>query len=53
MSRPVDRATSLVDLCAGVFAFVIELQAGPVESKTAEPPRYDVMSGRARELLAA
>lgn len=53
VSRPVDRATSLVDLCAGVFAFVIELQAGPVESKTAEPPRYDVMSGRARELLAA
>lgn len=52
MSQSVDRVTSLVDLCAGVFAFVVELQSGPVESKTAEPPRYDVMSARARELLA-
>lgn len=52
MSRPVERATSLVDLCAGVFAFVIELQSGPAESKTAEPPRYDTMSARAKELLA-
>lgn len=52
MSRAVDRATSLVDLGAGVFAFVVELQSGPVESKTAEPPRYDAMSARARELLA-
>lgn len=52
MTRVVDRATTLVDLCAGVFAFVVELQAGPIESKTAEPPRYDAMSARARELLA-
>jgi type VI secretion system protein ImpK len=52
MSRSAERATSLVDLCAPLFAFVVELQAGPAESKTAEPPRYDVMSARARELLA-
>lgn len=53
MTGVTDRAASLVDLCAGLLAFVVELQAGPVESKTAEPPRYEAVSKRARELLAA
>jgi type VI secretion system protein ImpK len=46
-----DRSMSLADVCAGLFAFVVELQAGPLESKAAEPPRYDVVSARARDLL--
>lgn len=46
MSRFVDRAASLCDLCAGVFAFIVELQAGPLESKAVEPPRYEAMSAR-------
>ncbi|MBM4059685.1 MAG: DotU family type IV/VI secretion system protein [Planctomycetes bacterium] len=52
MTRTADRITTLCDLCAGLFAFVVELQAGPVESKAAEPPRYDATTARARELLA-
>jgi type VI secretion system protein ImpK len=46
-----DRVTSLVDVCAGAFAFVIELQAGVGEG--GEPLRFEPTSKRARELLAA
>jgi len=53
MSAMVDRAASLVDLCAGAFAFVVELQTGPQDAKGAEPPRYDAWAARAREQLAA
>ncbi|MBL9079634.1 MAG: DotU family type IV/VI secretion system protein [Planctomycetes bacterium] len=50
MSRAVDRATSLADLCAGAFAFVVELQAGPGDG--AAPLQFEPMARRARELLA-
>lgn len=52
MTATADRVATLCDLCAGLFAFVVELQAGPVESKTAEPPKYETMAARAKELLA-
>lgn len=48
MSRG-ERVTSLSDLCAGAFAFVIELQ-----SNTGDPPlAFDATARRARDLLAA
>jgi len=50
--RTGDRVTSLTDLCAGVFAFVVELQSGAAESG-GEPLRYEATSRRARDLLAA
>ncbi len=53
MSDSIDRAATLCDLCAGLFAFVVELQAGPVETKGGEPVRYEAMAGRARTMLAA
>jgi type VI secretion system protein ImpK len=52
MAVAADRVPTLPDLCAGVVAFVVELQAGPPEAKAVEPPRYTAVSGRARELLA-
>lgn len=48
--RPGDRVTSLSDLCAGAFAFVIELQSGSTDG-AGEPLRYEPTSKRARELL--
>lgn len=51
MSRTVDRATTLCDLAAGLFAFVVELQAGPGEGKP-DARLHETMSGRARDLLA-
>ncbi len=53
VSRSTDRTANLVDLCAGVFAFVVELQSGPGDAKAGEAQRYDTMSARAREQLSA
>ncbi len=47
-----DRVTSLADLCAGPFAFVVELQSGSADS-SGQPLRYEATSKRAHELLAA
>ncbi|MBL8730081.1 MAG: DotU family type IV/VI secretion system protein [Planctomycetes bacterium] len=52
MSRPGDRVTSLTDLCAGAFAFVVELQSGAADA-SGEPLRYEATAKRARDLLAA
>lgn len=49
MSRS-ERVTSLADLCAGAFAFVIELQAGPGDGQQLQ---FEPTARRARELLAA
>jgi len=49
--RPGDKVTSLSDLCAGAFAFVIELQGGATDA-SGEPLRYEPTSKRARDLLA-
>lgn len=47
-----DRATALVDLCAGLFAFVIELQSANVDARVADGMKFDVVASRAREQLA-
>lgn len=52
MSLVVDRVASLCDLCAGLFAFVVELQATLLDARAAEPLRYDAVAGRARDQLA-
>lgn len=49
--RPGDKVTSLTDLCAFAFAFVIELQSGPAGAG-GEPLKYEATAKRARDLLA-
>ena len=52
MSAFADRVATLCDLCAGAFAFVVELQATLLDSRAAEALRYDAVAARAREQLA-